>query len=135
MRPVHDARVGAIYTSDWVNTSGGDGFHAEIDPDDWRIVYTESQPDRQGGNVGRYEHRDARDASRSVRTRTTSSNWQQYITPAMEDLAEKQNWGRQPQMRRAAPVQLVHAVPCISPHNSKTLYIGANHLLMSPDRA
>ena len=24
-------------------------------------------------------------------------NWTQYITPAMEDLAEKQNWGRQPQ--------------------------------------
>ena len=43
----------AIYTSDWFNLSGGDGYHAEIDPDDWRIVYTESQPDVNGGNVGR----------------------------------------------------------------------------------
>ena len=61
----------AVYTSDWVNTSGGDGYHAEMDPEDWRIVYTESQPDRQGGNIVRY-NLETRRARRCGRTRTTS---------------------------------------------------------------
>ena len=44
-------RATAIYTSDWVNTSGGDGYHAAMDPTDHRTVYTESQPGTSGGNV------------------------------------------------------------------------------------
>src|SRR5262245_18244651 len=89
------SRANAIYLSDWVNTSGGDGYHAEMDMEDPRIAYTESQPDRQGGNIVRYNLETRQ--SVSIRpSKTNIVNWSTYITQAMEDLAEKQNWGKQP---------------------------------------
>ncbi len=38
-----------IGNDDWYDVSGGDGFYNQIDPSDWRVVYSESQ----GGNVSR----------------------------------------------------------------------------------
>ena len=35
--------------------SGGDGYHAAMDPTDQRTVYTESQPGTSGGNVVRID--------------------------------------------------------------------------------
>jgi photosystem II stability/assembly factor-like uncharacterized protein len=125
-------RASAIYTSDWYNLSGGDGYHAEIDPEDWRNVYTESQPDQQGGNVGR-SNVETRERQSVRPNKNNISNWSQYITPQMEDFAEKQNWGRQPQ--NMGPLRYNWSTPLLlSPNNNKTLYIGSNHLLMSPDR-
>jgi photosystem II stability/assembly factor-like uncharacterized protein len=89
-------RAGAIYTSDWVNLSGGDGYHAEIDPEDWRIVYTESQPDVNGGNVGR-QNMETMERQSIRPNKNNITNWSQYITQAMEDKAFENNWGRQPQ--------------------------------------
>lgn len=40
---------GNISYSDWRFINGGDGFHAQVDPTDWRIVYAESQ----GGALAR----------------------------------------------------------------------------------
>lgn len=34
---------GAVTFADFVFINGGDGFHAQADPNDWRIVYAESQ--------------------------------------------------------------------------------------------
>jgi photosystem II stability/assembly factor-like uncharacterized protein len=41
--------MGFVSHSDWYQTSGGDGFHVAVDPNDWRIVYSESQ----GGALSR----------------------------------------------------------------------------------
>ena len=38
-----------ILTDHWIKIGGGDGFHAQIDPTDWRTVYAESQ----GGSISR----------------------------------------------------------------------------------
>jgi photosystem II stability/assembly factor-like uncharacterized protein len=125
-------RAGAIYTSDWYNLSGGDGYHAEIDPEDWRIVYTESQPDVNGGNVGR-SNIETRERQNIRPNKNNIVNYGQYITPAMEDLAEKNNWGRQPQ--QMGPLRFNWSTPLhLSPTNNKTLYIGSNHLIVSNDR-
>ena len=62
-------RATAIYTSDWFNLSGGDGYHAAVDPTDWRTVYTESQPGTSGGNVGRSNVETRGRSSRSARRR------------------------------------------------------------------
>jgi photosystem II stability/assembly factor-like uncharacterized protein len=43
------SREGAILTDFWFNFTGGDGFHTQNDPTDWRIVYSESQ----GGSAQR----------------------------------------------------------------------------------
>jgi hypothetical protein len=126
------SRASAVYLADWVNTSGGDGYHAEMDPEDPNIVYTESQPDRQGGNITRY----------NLLTRTSVSvrpnknnivNWTQYITPEMEATAEKLNWGRQP--ANEGPLRYNWSTPFhISLLNPHVFYVGSNHLLMSSDR-
>jgi hypothetical protein len=126
------SRASAVYLSDWVNTSGGDGYHAEMDPEDPRIAYTESQPDQQGGNIVRYNL----ETRQSVSVRPSKNNivnWTEYISPAMEDLAEKQNWGRQPQ--NEGPLRFNWSTPFqLSPINSRVFYVGSSHLLMSPDR-
>jgi photosystem II stability/assembly factor-like uncharacterized protein len=125
-------RANAIYTSDWINLSGGDGYHAEIDPDDWRIVYTESQPDVNGGNVGR-SNMETMERQSTRPNKNNISNWTQYITPEMEELAFKNNWGRQPQ--QMGPLRFNWSTPLhLSPSNNKALYIGSNHLLLSLDR-
>ena len=51
-------REGAILTDFWFNVGGGDGFHTQNDPSDWKTVYGESQ----GGSVQRVnaETREAR---------------------------------------------------------------------------
>jgi photosystem II stability/assembly factor-like uncharacterized protein len=124
-------RANGIFTSDWYNLSGGDGFHVEVDPNDWRNVYTESQPDRQGGNIG-LSNIETRGRTNVRPNKENITNWDDYITPAMEDLAEKQNWGRQPQ--NEGPLRYNWSTPLLlSPFNSKELFVGSNHLLMSPD--
>jgi hypothetical protein len=52
------SREGMILTDFWFNFNGGDGFHTQNDPTDWRIVYSESQ----GGSANRtnVETREAR---------------------------------------------------------------------------
>lgn len=45
------SRKGAVTFADFLNINGGDGFHAAVDPENWRIVYSESQ----GGAVMRMD--------------------------------------------------------------------------------
>jgi photosystem II stability/assembly factor-like uncharacterized protein len=124
-------RASGVYTSDWVNLSGGDGYHSEMEPDGpW--AYTESQPDRQGGNIGRTNLK-TRERVNVRPNKNNIVNYAQYITPQMEQTALERNWGAQPQMM--GPLRYNWSTPFkLSPHSSRTLYVGANHLLMSTDR-
>ena len=124
-------RAQGIYLSDWFNLSGGDGYHTQQDPTNYRNIYSESQPDRQGGNIGRS---DAETRQRtSIRpSKANITNWDEYITPDMEKKAEAANWGVQPQ--QMGPLRYNWSTPFIlSPHNPKAIMIGSNHLIMSLD--
>ncbi len=73
------SREGMILTDFWFNFTGGDGFHTQNDPTDWRIVYSESQ----GGSAQRtnVETRE----SRSIQPRPNNViNYKDYYpeTPA-----------------------------------------------------
>jgi len=98
-----------IANGDWTDVSGGDGFYNQIDPTDWRWVYTESQ----GGNLSRFNA----ETGESARIRPV------LRTDGTEDEdapdAYEFNWN--------APV-------VVSQHRTGTIYMGANHLLRSPDR-
>ena len=124
-------RAGGIYTSEWFNISGGDGYHTQQDPTNFRNIYSESQPANQGGNIGRSDALTRqRDNLRPSKNNIT--NWDQYITPEMEAQAEKNNWGRQPQ--QLGVLRFNWSTPFIlSPHNPRTLLVGSNHLIMSVD--
>lgn len=98
--PTQTSRGGVSYF-DWINVGGGDGFHVQVDPEDWATVYSESQ----GGAVGRVDLRTG--AQRSIRPRAPQGERYRF------------NW--------STPFIL-------SPHNSKTLYLGGNKLFRSVDR-
>ncbi|MFC1564003.1 WD40/YVTN/BNR-like repeat-containing protein [candidate division KSB1 bacterium] len=97
-----------ILTDHWFKFGGGDGFFAQIDPNDWRTVYGESQ----GGNIFRFD----------PVTRTSAR-----IAP--------NNPRNDPDNRRATLYRFNWSAPIlISPHNSRTVYFGGNVLFRSVDR-
>jgi hypothetical protein len=73
-------REGQLLTDFWYNIGGGDGFHTQNDPQDWRIAYGESQ----GGAVQRInvETRE----SRQIRPITTNVlNYKEWYPPPPPD--------------------------------------------------
>ncbi len=67
------SREGAILTDFWFGIGGGDGFHTQNDPSDWRTVYCESQ----GGALMRVDA-ETRE-SKSIRPMpTTIANFKDY---------------------------------------------------------
>jgi photosystem II stability/assembly factor-like uncharacterized protein len=122
-------RAQGIYMHEWFNISGGDGYHTQQDPENYRNIYSESQPDRQGGNIGRSDA-ETRQRTNIRPNKSNITNWNDYITPEMEKKAEAANWGIQP--AQMGPLRFNWSTPFIlSPHNPKAIMIGSNHLIMS----
>ena len=71
------SREGAILTDFWFNIGGGDGFHTQNDPTDWRTAYCESQ----GGAAHAGQRRDPGDEEHPARLRPTSSTTRTIIRP------------------------------------------------------
>jgi photosystem II stability/assembly factor-like uncharacterized protein len=71
-QPTQSTRAGVSWF-DVTNVGGGDGFHVQVDPNDWSTVYSESQ----GGAVGRNDMKTG--LNRSIRPRiqgeTLRFNW------------------------------------------------------------
>lgn len=95
--PTQTAR-GGVTMHDWYGIGGGDGFYTQNDPEDWRIVYSESQ----GGAISRINQQTGE--RRSIRPRGQGLRF---------------NWN--------SPF-------IISPHNSKTLYMGSQYLHKTVDQ-
>ncbi len=150
-------REGAILTDFWFNIGGGDGFHTQNDPRDWKTVYCESQ----GGSLQRV-NAETREA-RSIRpTAMNIRNYAEYYpsTPApggqqpaarpqtgqRGQQPSRQGGGQQtppaaqaasPQFGQQArgPFRFNWSSPVLlSPHNSQTIYFGGQHLFKSVDR-
>lgn len=66
-------RRGGVAFYDWYNIGGGDGFHVQVDPEDWRWVYSESQ----GGALVRYNQ---------------ETGAQAFIQPRVTGLRARFNW-------------------------------------------
>lgn len=96
-----------IRHQDWYETAYGDGFFTIVDPNDSSVVFSETQ----GGNMNRYD------------LNTGEKTPMRPITgPRAEGDTTKEyrfNWN--------SPLQF-------SPHDSRTIYLGANYLLRSRDR-
>lgn len=105
--PTQHNRGSANFTDD--NEVGqGDGFYVQVDPNDWRTLYCESQ----GGALVRVDLWAG--GTRSIRPRENS------VTPAEPSGSRfRFNWN--------TPF-------LISPHNSKTIYVGGNKLFKSVNR-
>jgi photosystem II stability/assembly factor-like uncharacterized protein len=118
-------REGMILTDFWFNIGGGDGFHTQNDPTDWRTAYGESQ----GGSMSRtnVETRESRAIQPNPQNIVNYRDF--YPTPPPAPAAGGPAGGVRSAFRFnwSTPIYL-------SPHNPRTLYVGGNHLFRSYDR-
>jgi photosystem II stability/assembly factor-like uncharacterized protein len=126
------SREGMILTDFWFNISGGDGFHTQNDPTDWRIAYCESQ----GGNIVR-ANVETRDTTRIRPSAQNTYNWKEHLPKTTREESREQAQQQQPSMfgRQRSPFRFNWSSPIIiSPHNPGTIYFGGDHLFKSVDR-
>jgi photosystem II stability/assembly factor-like uncharacterized protein len=112
-----------ILTDHWASIGGGDGFHVQVDPTDYRTVYLESQ----GGSLNRIDML-TRQRFR-VRPGTQNViNADDFITPELMQMHAEAGLGNQPfRFNWSAPI-------IMSPHNPNTVYFGGNVLFKTVDR-
>lgn len=121
----------------WV--AEGDGFHSQIDPTDWRTVYTVNHV----GFVAR-QNIETREHTYITPTPETITNFKDYFDP---DYPETHNWYsiypgehwffyERPERPLLPPqFRFNWSSPfIISPNHPQTVYFGSNHLFRSTDR-
>jgi photosystem II stability/assembly factor-like uncharacterized protein len=121
----------------WV--AEGDGFHAQIDPQDWRTIYTVN-------HVGFVARQNVATRAHTYITPTpeTILNWSEWVDPqstaARVDytIAPGEHWffGEAPQRPKLPPqFRFNWSSPFVlSTHNPAVCYFGGNHLFRSVDR-
>ena len=123
--------------STWI--AEGDGFHTQIDPDDWRTVYTVNHV----GFVAR-QNIETREYTFITPTPETISNFSEYVDYNYDETRNRytidpgEHWFfRERPDRPLLPPQFRFnwSSPfIISSHNSKKVFFGSNHLFQSDDR-
>ncbi len=143
-------REGQILTDFWYNIGGGDGFHTQNDPQDWRTAYVESQ----GGSIQRVNV-ETRETKQIRPTTMNIANYKDYFPPAPPDKKAAAKPPAKPaakpeaKVEPASPEEAMRArmqqdrgpfrfnwsSPIVlSAHNPETIYFGGNHLFKSTDR-
>ena len=130
-----------ILNSDWYRVGGGDGFYTQNDQADWTILYSESQD----GATNRVDLRTGR--SNSIRPRGPAQPGRgagappgETADPAAQAAAQSGFGGNQnPNVVPTPPSGTFYRfywnTPFIlSPHNSRTVYLGGDRLFRSFDR-
>jgi photosystem II stability/assembly factor-like uncharacterized protein len=133
-----------ITNAEWFRVGGGDGFYTQVDPTDYNTIYVESQD----GNVQRLDLRTGRPVN--IRPRAAAAPRAQGPGQAaagevqpdqLAAMAAQMGFG-QPQRGNIVPAppdgtafRFFWNTPILlSPHNPRTVYIGANQLFRSLDR-
>ncbi|MFC1555459.1 WD40/YVTN/BNR-like repeat-containing protein [candidate division KSB1 bacterium] len=111
-----------ILKDHWIKIGGGDGFHAQVDPTDWRTVYYESQ----GGSFSRKDILTGQ--NRSIKPRKNNIiNYDDYITPEIEEDMIRQDYRDAFRFNWSSPI-------VVSNHNPQTIYFAANYMFRSVDK-
>jgi hypothetical protein len=140
-------REGQILTDFWYNIGGGDGFHTQNDPQDWRTAYVESQ----GGAIQRVNV-ETRDSKQIRPTPMSVVNYKDFYPPpppekkapaakpvpkpgAKPGPAGQESGGPQGMRQNQGPLRFNWSTPIVlSPHNPGTVFMGGQHLFKSVDR-
>jgi photosystem II stability/assembly factor-like uncharacterized protein len=130
-----------ILNSDWFNIGGGDGFFTAQDPNDYNIVYSESQ----NGNTNRYDLRAG--VQRSIRPSAPPPPPPVDVpSGAAAGRAGGPGGGGGGGGRGGGPPNVVNGAPgdqyrynwntpfALSPHNSSVIWLGGNRLFKSYNR-
>ena len=131
--PSNSRDYNGILTDHWFKFHSGDGFHATVDPNDWRTVYTETQ----NGSVRRLDAVFRQSGKTVTPNPSNIVNWAEFApAPAAEAAQQGRGGGgggvgRLPRER----FRFNWSTPLVlSPHDSRTLYLAGNHLFKSTDR-
>ena len=129
-----------ILNSDWFRVTAGDGFYTANDPTDWRVLYAETQD----GNTMRIEL-----PARTVGIRPRGSGFGGRGGAPLPGISESGGsaTGLSPVTTPATAPNVVPTPPFgttyrfywstpffLSPHNPRTIYLGAERLFRSFDR-
>jgi photosystem II stability/assembly factor-like uncharacterized protein len=142
--PSHVPGMNAIGTQNGVEINGGDGFHMDTDPDDWRTLYT-------AVHVGFFGRIDMETGARKYITPTpeTTVNFAEHYDPDFGD--DQIDWTINPQEQwlgwGGLPQRTINGANlppqfrwnwnpplAVSPRNGRTIYVGSSHLFKSTDR-
>ncbi|KPJ87605.1 MAG: hypothetical protein AMS18_14390, partial [Gemmatimonas sp. SG8_17] len=124
-------------------TNGGDGFHMQVDPTDWRTLYTTTHV----GYFGR-QNMETREHVFITPTPQTTVNFSDYYDPDFDE--DQTNYSINPQERwlwgdipnrtingSILPAQFRwnwNSPLVLSPTNPRTIYVGSSHLFKSVDQ-
>jgi photosystem II stability/assembly factor-like uncharacterized protein len=118
---------------------GGDGFHCQVDPEDWRTIYLVSHV----GFAARINHETGENWFITP-TPETISNYEDFVDPNYPETPNKYTidpgdyWffgGRPDRTLLPAQFRFNWSSPLIiSPNNPQTIYFGGNHLFKSVDK-
>ena len=123
-----------IYTDLWYTISTGDGYHVQVDPTDWRIIYSEPHPGNPGGRIQRENVETRQDVQIRPQKGENIVNYDEYIIPEMEQLQLEKGWGPSPGNGSGAFRWNWSSPIVMSPHNPHTIFFGANHLFKTIDQ-
>jgi photosystem II stability/assembly factor-like uncharacterized protein len=129
-------REGVILSDFWFNIGGGDGFHTQNDPTDWRVAYGESQ----GGALQRTNVETRESKGIAPRGPNNILNYNEYYPPAASSQggrggAPGQGGGAGQGGRGGSPLRFNWSAPIlIAPHNPATIYLAGNHVFKSLDK-
>jgi photosystem II stability/assembly factor-like uncharacterized protein len=126
-----------VLNDHWFKFHAGDGFHTTVDPNDWRTVYTEAQ----GGVLRRLDAVFRQMGKVITPTPASVVNYAEYA-PKGSGVPGHDGQSGQPAGAGGQPARLPSPAfrfnwssPLIlSPHDSKVIYFGGNHLFRSTDR-
>ncbi|GAG21969.1 unnamed protein product, partial [marine sediment metagenome] len=80
-----------ILTDHWFRIFGGDGFHTQVDPTDWRTLYFESQ----NGSISRMNVETRR--ATFIRPRSNNIvNYKEYVIKEISKQQKEKGWGNNP---------------------------------------
>jgi photosystem II stability/assembly factor-like uncharacterized protein len=137
-------RANGIYLHEWYSIQGGDGYHIQVDPTDWRTVYTGQDPRNVGTEVSRTDVLTRMRLDIRPHKGVNILNYDQYITQAIEAEQLKKGWGELPKPGETFNYRTAGGgafrwnweTPIVlSPYGApRALYVGANHLFKTTDR-
>ena len=111
-----------ILTDLWFSIGGGDGFHAQVDPTDWRTVYVESQQ----GSISR-RNAETRGGGGIRPSQRNTVNYDEFMNDEIAQRMRDLGWRTPFRFNWSSPIVM-------SPHNPHTIFFGGNHLFKTLDK-
>jgi photosystem II stability/assembly factor-like uncharacterized protein len=136
-------RTRGIYLNEFYSVQGGDGYHIQQDPTDWRIVYSGQDPRGVGTEVSRNNVELRQRVDIRPHKGYNIINYEEHVTPAMEAEQLRKGWGELPawgsgfnyRSAGSGAFRWNWSTPIVlSPYGTpRGLYVGANHLFKTTD--